>query len=135
MLPIPIQIFSQILKLKFSHFFTFIELILRTTLTIDQRNTKGLYKLTTSLLTISSQMLLASNYQCLAEIRANIHGNILDRVISIMVPIGLISAGTLLSIAGNLSFNPERHQLSFLLRQITKNMQRTENLELIRFYS
>src|SRR5690349_13863159 len=75
-----------------SHFFTFTELILRATLSIEQRNTKRFYRFTTSLITISSQVLLASNFQCLAEMRGNMQSRIIDRIAAVIVPVGLLGA-------------------------------------------
>ena len=102
-----------------SHFFTFVELVLRATLTNEKRNTKQFYKMTTSFLTISSQVVLASCFQCLMEMRGNVKSRPIDRIILIIVPIGLIGAGILLSVATNLSFSSERILLSFRLRQIS----------------
>ncbi|CAF3684084.1 unnamed protein product [Rotaria sp. Silwood1] len=97
----------------------FCELILRATLTLEERNTKKLYRITATFLTISSQVLLASSFQCLVEMRGNMKSRPIDIVAAIIVPIGLIGSAVFLSVAKNFSFNPERLQLSFRLRQIS----------------
>ncbi|CAF1066260.1 unnamed protein product [Rotaria sordida] len=63
------------------------ELILRATLTLEERNTKKLYRITATLLTISSQTLLASSFQCLVEMRGNMKRRTIDIVAAIIVPI------------------------------------------------
>lgn len=102
-----------------SHFLTFSELVLRATLTLEERNTKTLYRVTASFISTSSQLLLASNFQCLIEMRGKIKRRPIDIVSGILVPIGLIGAAVLLSIGKNFSFIPERWLISFRLRQIS----------------
>jgi hypothetical protein len=51
-------------------------------------------------------MLLLANYHCLVELRGKKPRRILDRVIDIVIPVGVITADVILGIANELSFKP-----------------------------
>jgi len=105
-----------------SHFTTFIELVLRATLSIDVLNTQVLYKVTGVLLSISPRALLLANYHCLIELRGKKPRRILDRVIDILLPVGAITSAVLLIIANQFLFNPNRLYLNFRLRQASAGL-------------
>jgi hypothetical protein len=105
-----------------SHLTTFIELILRGTISIDVLNTRIFYRLAGILLSISPRLLLLANYHCLVELRGKKPRRTLDRVIDILLPCGAITAGVLLIIANQLSFNPNRIHLSFRFRQASAGL-------------
>lgn len=100
-----------------SHFTTFIELILRTTLDINLLNTKTLYRIRAPLLNVAARILLFANYQCLIELRGKNPRRLFDRIIEIVVPIGAITGDTLLTVADELSFKANHIHLSFHFRQ------------------
>lgn len=100
-----------------AHLGTFIELILRATLSRDILNTKFLYKIQAPMWSIPSRMLLFANYHCLVELRGKKPRGVLDRVIDIVVPIVAIAGDILLAVANEFSFKPHRLQTSFHLRQ------------------
>jgi hypothetical protein len=100
-----------------SHLTAFIELVLRTTLGINILNTQTLYKVIAPLLSVPPRLLLLANYHCLVELRGKTPRRILDRVIDVVVPVGGITADVLLTIANELSFKPNRLNLSFRFRQ------------------
>jgi phage shock protein PspC (stress-responsive transcriptional regulator) len=102
-----------------THISTFIELVLRGTVSIDVLNTKTLYRVTAPLLSMPPRLLLFANYHYLVELRGKKPRGILDRLIDIVVPIGAITADILLGIANEFSFNPNRFYLSFRLRQVS----------------
>jgi hypothetical protein len=105
-----------------SHLTTFIGLVLRATLNIDILNTRTLYSITAPLLNLSPRFLLLANYHCLVELRGKQPRRILDRVIEIILPFGAITAAVLLGTANQFSFNPNRLDLSFRLRQISAGL-------------
>ncbi|UJR24022.1 hypothetical protein I4U23_026987 [Adineta vaga] len=100
-----------------SHLATFIDLVLRTTVSIDALNTKTLYRVTAPMMSIPPRMLLFANYHCLVELRGKKPHRPIDRIIDIVVPLGGITADILLGIANELSFKTNYLHLSFHLRQ------------------
>ncbi|CAF1213403.1 unnamed protein product [Adineta steineri] len=100
-----------------SHFLTFIELVLRSTLNINVLKSKLLYRITAPLLSLSPRLLLLANYRCLVELRGKEPRQILDRIMDTMIPIGVIIMDSILCIADELSFHSKRYYLSFHLRQ------------------
>jgi len=100
-----------------AHLTTFIELVLRGTLSINVLNTKTLYRVEAPLWSIPPRFLLLANYRCLVELRGKKPAGTVDKVIDICVPVGVIVPDILLGIANELSFNPNRLYLSFHLRQ------------------
>jgi hypothetical protein len=105
-----------------SHLTTFIELVLRGTLSIDTLNTKQFYGIISALLAISPRLLLLANYHCLIELRGKKPRGILDRIIGILLPVGAITAAVLFIFANQLSFKPNRLHLSFRLRQASAGL-------------
>jgi hypothetical protein len=100
-----------------SHLLTFLELVLRATLDINKLNTTTLYRVTAPMLSVPPCMLLLANYRCLVELRKNKPRKIVDIVIDITVPVGVLIAESLLSVASELSFKPNDFDVSFRLRQ------------------
>jgi len=105
-----------------SHLTTFIELVLRGTISIDVLNTQILYRVTGILLSISPRFLLLANYHCLVELRGKKPRRTLDRVIDILLPVGAITSAVFLIIANQISFNPNRIYLSFRFRQASAGL-------------
>ena len=115
--PPPLVIFVFV-----AHLATFIELVLRGTLYIDILHTKTLYRVTAPLLSVPPRLLLLANYHCLVELRGKKPRGTLDRVIDIIVPVEAVTADILLGIANELSFKPNRLDLSFQLRQASAGL-------------
>lgn len=110
--PIPLTIFIFVV-----HLASFIELVLRASLSTDRLKTATLYRVTAPLLSMPPRLLLMANYHCLVELRGKSPRRMLDRVIDIMVPVGGLSADILLTIANEFSLRANHINASFGFRQ------------------
>ncbi|UJR07463.1 hypothetical protein I4U23_011752 [Adineta vaga] len=105
-----------------AHLATFIELVLRATLTIDALNTRTFYRITQPLASVSVRFILFANYHCLVELRGQKPHRKLDRILDIVVLVIAIPAEVLLNIANELSFYSNHFHLSFYLRQASAGL-------------
>ncbi|UJR07464.1 hypothetical protein I4U23_011753 [Adineta vaga] len=102
-----------------SHLTTFIELVLRATLTIDILNTQILYRITAALASSSPRLLLLANYRCLVDLRGKRPHQKLDRVYDIIIPLSVLIMDSLLCIADELLFDRNYEKLSIHFRQVS----------------
>ncbi|CAF1144849.1 unnamed protein product [Adineta steineri] len=104
-----------IILLLISHLTLFIELILRATLSLDIRNTRAAFTVTTILLAVGQRMIILANYDFLTQ--TGTLDSRISRTIIIGSGLAIVSSAILIASAGILSYNTDTIDTSFRLRQ------------------